>query len=75
MDIQWVKLTSWHAARPKDYTETAYCGRSLAGVHDISDELPAGKSCEVCLRLVARINDHAANAKPDAEGIISHEVV
>jgi len=57
MDIQWVKIRSWHAARPKDHADTSYCGRDLDGSMPISDELPAGKSCESCLRIVARLND------------------
>jgi hypothetical protein len=60
MDIQWIRIKSWHAARPKDYTASAYCGRSLEGHTEVSDELPAGKSCEVCLRAVAHlVDDHA----------------
>ncbi len=58
MDIQWVQLVSWHAARPKDHADTAYCGRSLSAFKAVSDELPTGKSCESCLRIVARIQDN-----------------
>ena len=62
MDIQWVRIESWHAARPKDHADTAYCGRSLEGHTEISDELPNAKSCESCLRIVARLNDDADRA-------------
>jgi hypothetical protein len=62
MDIRWVKIESWHAARPRDYTETAYCGRSLEGQTEFSDELPAGKSCESCLRITARLIDDVSKA-------------
>jgi hypothetical protein len=62
MDIQWVKLRSWHAARPKDHADTTYCGRDIAAGAAVSDVLPAGKSCELCLRIVARLNDDAARA-------------
>lgn len=64
MDIQWVKYFrgSWHAARPKDHADTAYCGRSLDKFSEISHELPAGKSCETCLRSVARLQDDDRSA-------------
>jgi hypothetical protein len=62
MDIQWIRIASWHAARPRDYTESAYCGRDLTGRTEVSDELPSGKSCESCLRIVAHLNDDAAKA-------------
>jgi len=62
MDITWVKLTSWHAQRPKDHADTTYCGREIPVDAAISHELPAGKSCESCLRNVARLNDDASAA-------------
>jgi hypothetical protein len=62
MDIQWVKIKSWHAARPKDHADSSYCGQVLDGSMQISDELPAGKSCETCLRIVARIKDDNSKA-------------
>jgi len=64
MDILWVQIKSWHAARPKDHADTSYCGQNLirAIPLPISDELPAGKSCESCLRIVARIKDDHAKA-------------
>jgi len=59
MDITWVKLVSWHAARPKDHADTTYCGRDLPAGRPISDMLPAGKSCESCARIVLRLTDDA----------------
>lgn len=69
MDIQWVKIRSWHAARPKDHADSAYCGRSLinsdeaAPPLEISDKLPFGRSCETCLRILARITDDLSKAE------------
>jgi hypothetical protein len=62
MDITWVKLISWHAARPKDHADTTYCGRQLPVGRPISDVLPAGKSCELCLRIIGRLNDDERRA-------------
>ena len=60
MDIQWVKLRSFHALRPDaHFAATTYCGRDAEG-REVVDKLPAAKSCEVCLRTVARITDEAA---------------
>jgi hypothetical protein len=60
MDIRWVLLKSWHALRPHDHSEpTTYCGRPLVGTEQVSDALPSGKSCEVCLRIVSRLQDDA----------------
>ena len=61
MDVQWVQRVSWHAIRsqPDGGLEP---GRSLCGLiwHDHAaqtDTLPVGKSCETCLRIVARRTD------------------
>lgn len=76
MDVEWVKLVSWHAARPRDYTETSYCGRSLMNTEERAAELPgSGKTCESCLRITRRIEEHANKAAPDAEGFVSHDPV
>jgi hypothetical protein len=57
MDTQWVKIRSWHALRPHDhFGPTTYCGRDAEG-REVRDELPSEKSCESCLRIVARIQD------------------
>lgn len=57
--IDWVRIVSWHAA--ETYTRMpgtvlTLCGRT---VHDavVVDALPAGRSCESCLRIYARRED------------------
>lgn len=55
VDVKWVKIRSYHAIRtwtrvPQHYI--TFCGRSASGPE--LDDLPAGKSCELCLRAVAR---------------------
>jgi hypothetical protein len=55
VDVKWVQIRSYHAIRtwtrvPRQYI--TYCGRSASGRE--FDDLPAGKSCELCLRAVAR---------------------
>jgi len=64
MDVKWVKIRSWHAvaraALSRDPAMAGYlwatqCGRLAHGVP--VDELPAGHSCENCLRIVARKAD------------------
>ncbi len=58
MDVEWVQRRpelSWHAVR--DWTRVpgrarTVCGRTVSG--ETSDALPAEKSCETCLRIVAR---------------------
>lgn len=62
MDIKWVKIRSWHAVRPPDPgfglitpSVMTYCGREAS--NEPVDELPDEKSCESCLRIVARIED------------------
>lgn len=59
MDVQWVQRVSWHAVRPHAVREP---GRTLCGLvwHDHAaqtDTLPAGRSCETCLRIIARRAD------------------
>lgn len=62
MDTQWVKIHSWHALRPDThFSATTYCGRDAEG-HPFVTDLPAEKSCELCLRIVARITDDEAKA-------------
>jgi hypothetical protein len=57
MDVQWVKLRSWHALRPDTHFAAAtFCGRAAEGI-EVVDKLPAGKSCELCLRIVGRNAD------------------
>jgi len=60
MDIQWVKIRSWHAIRPHDhFGPSTYCGRTPKDNAEVVDELPTAKSCETCLRIVARLQDDA----------------
>jgi hypothetical protein len=60
LTIQWVLIRSVHALRPDEhFGPVTYCGRDAAG-RAVSAELPAGKSCELCLRIVARIADDAS---------------
>lgn len=62
MDIQYVKIKSWHALRPYDhFGPTTFCGRPGEG-REVVDELPSEKSCESCLRIVARRADDAKDA-------------
>jgi len=51
-DIRFARIRSWHALRADGKTR---CGRIATG--PTSDTLPAGRSCETCLRLVARKAD------------------
>lgn len=46
----WVRIRSWHAYVGGGRT---LCGRTIWD-GETSDTLPAEKSCETCLRLVAR---------------------
>ena len=57
MTIVWVRIISWHALRLDDLAGLTFCGRQPAAQAEVSNELPAGKSCETCLRLVARKAD------------------
>jgi hypothetical protein len=59
MDVKWVKIRAWHAAYPDVRGVNGHrltrCGRIALG--DLVDDLPAEKSCESCLRIVARKAD------------------
>ena len=58
MDIGWVKIVSWHAIRATRSIEPrTLCGRIAAGDAPISAVLPAERSRENCLRIVARRAD------------------
>ena len=58
MDVKWVKIDSWHALASEVETK---CGRAvLVDENETRDALPAGKSCESCLRIVARETDDAS---------------
>lgn len=58
-DIRWVRIVSWHAIRrePNGPDADTYCGRYVAGSPLKSSDLPAGRSCESCLRIVGRAAD------------------
>ena len=70
-DRLWVRIRSWHAVRLTLPTRAgAYatlCGRLVPAHADTSDTLPAGKSCETCLRLHARQTDAPA---PENEAVV-----
>lgn len=57
MNVIWVLIRSWHAIRLDGKTR---CGRTVADDAQQVDTLPDGKSCETCLRWVARQRDVAA---------------
>ena len=58
MNVTWVRIRSWHAVRlTRSIDPRTRCGRTAAGDAETSDELPAGKSCETCLRIIARDAD------------------
>ena len=52
-DIRFVKIRSWHALRADGRTR---CGRVATG--PTSENLPAGRSCESCLRIIGREADY-----------------
>jgi hypothetical protein len=54
-DLTWVKIRSWHCVRlfsDRIGRTWTVCGRSTEST--IVDKLPAGRSCESCLRIIAR---------------------
>jgi hypothetical protein len=64
-DLQFVRIRSWHVVRlwsDRVGRTWTVCGRSIQNA-DIVDTLPAGKSCETCLRISAR----AADVQPEPE--------
>jgi hypothetical protein len=50
INVLWFTIRSSHAII--NGASKAPCGRAVRG--EITDERPAGKSCETCLRAVAR---------------------
>lgn len=61
MDDRYVLIRSWHVVRTPTRMFDTYrtlCGRT-AVTKDVRDVLPAGKSCENCLRIVKRRDDPA----------------
>ena len=61
MDVKWVRIRSWHAVKEQYEGEPAFvdtvCGRVVLRTTALLDDLPAGRSCESCLRIVARKAD------------------
>lgn len=57
--MTFVFIRSWHTIRlSRDGRYVTLCGRlAHYAAHQTSDELPAGRSCESCLRIVARRAD------------------
>ncbi len=57
MNRTWFKIVSWHASagwESRGGLEKLLCGRWARVGAETSDTLPPGKSCETCLRKVAR---------------------
>jgi hypothetical protein len=54
----WVQIRSWHAVKlTRSIESRTLCGRIAAQSAPVSDTLPGEKSCETCLRIVARRAD------------------
>lgn len=53
----WVKIVSWHGLKPDDPNATL-CGEEVSEDNEVVDELPAEKSCELCLRIISRRDDN-----------------
>jgi hypothetical protein len=51
--LQWVKLESWHVLA----IDKTLCGLDIEDADEVRDELGAEKSCELCLRILARKTD------------------
>ena len=56
--MRWVRIVSWHAVKNAVAVDTyrTMCGRTARLAASVED-LPAAKSCETCLRIVARLGD------------------
>ena len=57
---QWVRIASWHAIRTWSRMPgraITLCGRQSRDGEETSDTLPSERSCETCLRIVARKAD------------------
>lgn len=56
--MEWFKIRSWHALKlTRSIEPRAVCGKVGTGSSEWSATLPAEKSCETCLRIVARKAD------------------
>jgi hypothetical protein len=65
MNVVWVRIISWHALRVEALGGRTLCGRTAAYNAPVSDDLPDGKSCETCLRIVARTVDDTTPENED----------
>ena len=55
MNVTWVRIRSWHVVRlTRSIAPRTRCGRTASVDAETSDTLPAEKSCETCLRIIAR---------------------
>lgn len=57
VDYQWFVIRSSHAVRliaSIDHAPKALCGKWGQSNQRILDVMPSGKSCESCLRIVAK---------------------
>lgn len=59
MNLQWFVIRSSHAIRffSRGNAPKALCGKWGTPASTILDEMPAGKSCESCLRIVGKQAD------------------
>lgn len=59
METTWVKITSWHIIFDD---VTTYCGRVWTASDPIADMFdPNDKTCEACLRALAKDEDEDAD--------------
>ena len=59
-DVRWFQIVSWHVVKLfSDRVGRTYslCGRTKMNA-EIFDNLGSAKSCETCLRILARQQDH-----------------
>lgn len=69
MSRLWVQIVSWHALVVDGYRAgKTLCGRRPASDAEVVDTLPAGKSCESCLRAIAREAD-TGSPFPDTDPV------
>lgn len=59
LKVLWVKLESWHVLAE----HKTLCGLDVEDADEVRDELGAEKSCENCLRLLARKEDVVASTE------------
>ena len=57
--MNWVKIRSWHGVRTtfRSGKAVTLCGRLVPADAEITPTLPGERSCESCLRIVARRAD------------------